>query len=219
MLTRMRLYITFIFSFLSILSFAQSTKYHAFEVTTSDFKILEWNINKSKLPNLYIEELIDEMNRVVELKFYSGEDIIQRPLCWLTPWYKFQYPNDSTIVVNNFNSLGEVGGDIECGIPSKTIFLFNPNNFELKKSSSENILSDRVKEIWLSQFSDNELMSLIEQSKTTTDSPSFIDAYLYSYQKLNGHFLIDSKIDLERVHLSEEIKKRVLETLPKWYTH
>ena len=215
----MRFYITFAFSFLSVLSFAQTTSYHSFEETTSSFRILEWNIAENELPNLYLKETIDEFGRVSELKFYSGDKVIMNSLCDVAPWYKIEYPNDTTIIVSNLNSLGEIGGDIECGTPSKTTFLFKPDTFELKFSSSENILSDKMKEIWLSQISENELNSLIEQSKTETDSPGYIVPYLFSYQKFKGHFLIDSKIDLKRVYLSEQIKKRVLETLPKWYAH
>ena len=215
----MRFYITFAFSFLSVLSFAQTTSYHAFEETTSSFRILEWNIDENELPNLYLKETIDEFGRVSELKFYSGDKVIVKSLCDATPWFKIEYPNDSTIVVFNLNSLGEIGGDFECGTPSKTTFIFNPETFELKFSSSENILSDKMKKIWLSQTSENELNSLIDQSKIETDSPGYIVPYLYSYQKFKGLFLIDSKIDLKRVYLSEQIRKRVLETLPKWYAH
>ncbi len=216
---KMRFYLTFIFSFLSVLSFAQTTIYHAFEETTSGFKILEWNVDKNELPNLYLKEDIDELGRVHELKFYTGNKVIMKSLCDASPWFKIEYPNDSTVVVFNLNSLGEIGGDIECGAPSKTTFLFNPDTFELKSSSSVNIISDRMKQIWLSQISETKLKSLIEQSKTETDSPGYIVPYLYSFQKFKGHFLIDSRFDLKKVYLSEEINNRVLETLPKWFAH
>jgi len=196
-----------------------SVIYHSYFETTSSYKIEEWNINSEKLPKLYLEEKIDQKGRVTQLRFFSNGKVLNTTLCYLAPWYRFQYPNDSTIVVSNLNSLGEIGGDIECGTPSKTTFIFNPDNYELKFSSSENILSDRMKEIWLSQISEDELDSLIEQSKTETDSPRYIFPYLFSYQKFKGLFLIDSKIDLETVYLSEKIKTRVLETLPNWYAH
>ena len=194
-------------------------KLSRFHETSSNFRILEWNIDKDELPNLYLKETIDEFGRVTELKFYSGDKVIMNSLCDLAPWYKIEYPNDTTIVVSNFNSLGEIGGNIECGTPSKTTFLFKPDTFELVFSLSENILSDKMIKIWLNQISESELNSLIDQSKIETDSPGYIVPYLYSYQKFKGHFLIDSKINLKGVYLSEQIKKRVLETLPKWYAH
>jgi len=212
----------FLFIFLPMIALGQtqdSVIYHSYFETTSSYKIEEWNINSEKLPKLYLEEKIDQKGRVTQLRFFSNGKVLNTTLCYLAPWYRFQYPNDSTIVVSNLNSLGEIGGDVECGTPSKTTFIFNPDNYELKFSSSENILSDRMKEIWLSQISEDELDSLIEQSKTETDSPRYIFPYLFSYQKFKGLFLIDSKIDLETVYLSEKIKTRVLETLPNWYAH
>ena len=148
----MKLYLFFAFFFLSVLSFAQTTSYHAFDETSSNFRILEWNIDKDELPNLYLKETIDEFGRVTELKFYSGDKVIMNSLCDLAPWYKIEYPNDTTIVVSNFNSLGEIGGNIECGTPSKTTFLFKPDTFELVFSLSENILSDKMIKIWLNQI-------------------------------------------------------------------
>jgi hypothetical protein len=54
----------FIFSLVlyGSICFGQKTVFHKYYETASDYHISQWNINKNKLPNCYVQETVDRQN-------------------------------------------------------------------------------------------------------------------------------------------------------------
>ena len=77
---------------------------HQFEPTASDFGITKWNLKQNETSDYYLNEKIDNKNRVTELKFYKNSENDFNRLCYLQTWIKYKYPNDSTIIQTNLNN-------------------------------------------------------------------------------------------------------------------
>lgn len=171
--------------------------YHEFEPTASDFRITKRNISKEVLPPYYLVESVDSKGRVIELKFYDEEGVLSDNLCDLTPWIKYEYPNENTIIVHHFESDGSKQSVFECETWYKTTYTID--------DSKTRILDSKIEYSFNIQELANDLGWTVEQLKAEMKSryenqpkPSTISGYWKSVSKLNGKFPIREKFDIER---------------------
>ena len=179
---------------MTIYTYSQNTIYHEFEPTASDYKILKWNINKNNLPRLYVEEYVDKLGRVTELKFCKNGKVWPGQLCYLDSWIKYQYPNDSTIISISFDSKGNQGGSFECENPYKVIYHLSKDKRIILRTNEEYFIGDTtwyIKHGWTKEKLEKEIKSLLSEQKTHP----IINAYNKSFNKLNGIFPISKVFD------------------------
>ncbi len=187
----------FIFSLVlySSVCFGQKTVFHKYYESESDCHIIQWKINKNKLPNYYLQETVDTLNRVTELKFISNGKIEDFHLCYLHSWIKYEYPNDTTIIEYYLNSSGKENAVIECDMPSKTTFLLSKNKRTILETNSEYKFN---RELYLQNgWTEKELKTAIEELESEKITDRFVSYYKMSYYKLNGIFPVSKDFNIE----------------------
>ena len=204
---------------------ADTVLYHSFAESTSSWYITQWNISVDSLPKHYVTEKIDHKGRIIELKFFEYNNLISQMLCDDAPIIKFDYPNDSTIVVSKFWDDGIYAGSLECNSESKITYHFNPYNYFLTYFRSELIMSEKERAWWLSDeggFTEEQLDSSINSIFYEGKNPRSIYWYSFSYNKLNGISPVNKDFNIDKIPFlpfDELMKKRILETLPKINAH
>ncbi len=174
---------------MSLVIHCQTTIYHEYEPTASDFMILRWNINPDNLPSWYIQENVDEFGRVIELKFYENGKIKSEDLlCYLEAWLKYEYPNDTTIILYALDSNGDKGGNFECESPYKITYILSNDkrtivNYKTEYNIDTTLL---INAGWTKEKIEKALNSM-QKNQTV---PSIIGGYLESFSKLGGLFPI-----------------------------
>lgn len=79
-------------------------KYHLWEPTASTPRVTKWNINQNEATEFYIQETIDEDNRVIEIKFMRNKDSVYDDFTiFESPITRFYY-NDNKITVPEYDS-------------------------------------------------------------------------------------------------------------------
>ena len=202
--------LTFIFTFLvSQAVQGQQTLYHEYYESASDFVITKWNCDKNDLSNMYVIETIDRNNRVTELKFMHKGNLNNGSLCYLSTWLKYDYPNDTTIVLSYLNENGKPEANIECETPSATTYFLSSDGMTIKDSQSKYEFDPKpYYEIgWTKEFLENVIIELKANNKTT--SP-FIDYYSKSKSKFNGVFPVSNEFDIEKQYFNETEKKEII---------
>jgi hypothetical protein len=179
-------------SLFTICSFSQKTIYHEFEPTASGFKILKWNINKDHLPRLYVQENIDKLGRVAELKFCENGKTMTGQLCYLDTWITYQYPNDSTIISITLDSKGNFGGSYECENPYKVTYHLSKNKRKILKTNEEYFIADTawyLRNGWTKNKLEMGIKTLLSEQKTHI----VVEYYDISYNKLNGLYPVSKE--------------------------
>ncbi|MBD0405488.1 SH3 domain-containing protein [Flammeovirga sp. EKP202] len=186
--------------------------YHEFEPTASSFRTLKRNIETSNLPQYYYIETVDEHGRVIDLRFIENGKIIGNHLCYLTPWIKFEYPDPTTIISYNLYSDGSKFSSIECEKWYKTTYKINIQQSKILKAEIEYSIDTSA---YLNDYgwTKEELMPALEKLKSQKFTPRFVTGFIKSTAKLNGHFPIGEKFDVQTYSYTglefEEIKKLV----------
>jgi len=186
--------IAFISSFITICTFSQKTIFHEYEETASDFRIIKWNINQNNLPRFYVQENVDRLGRVVELKFCENGKVAVDQLCYLDYWIKFQYPNDTTIITVSLDPKGNPGGSFECENPYKVTYHLSTNKRIILSTSEEYHIGDTawyIKNGWTKEELEKGIQSLLSEQQTL----QVIGGYIKSYSKLGGLFPISMDCD------------------------
>lgn len=182
----MKSILTNILIFLSLTCFGQTkVLFHEFEVTTSNYNIIRWNIPPVNLPQYHIIELVDKKGRVVDLKFMDRNTFNNNRTCFMPVWIKFSYPNDTTIIENNLDSDGKYDCDLECGIPSQIIYYISPDQMSIRKTAYK-CLPDTIAYLKYG-FTREEIANLIPQVEEGENADR-IEEYEYSFAKLKGIF-------------------------------
>ncbi|WKV11823.1 SH3 domain-containing protein [Marivirga harenae] len=170
--------------------------YHEFDRTASSFRTSKRDIGTSNLPQYYFIETIDEQGRVIDLKFMENGRIINNHLCYLSPWMKFEYPNQTTIIQYNLNADGSKLSEIECEMWYKTTYTINEEqnkilNTEIEFSiDSTSLLNDYG-------WTKDELYPILENLEDKNYNARTITGYLKSTAKLDGKFPIGEECILK----------------------
>lgn len=170
--------------------------YHEFEPTASDFRILKRNISKEDLPHYYVIESVDLKGRVIELKFCDQGGVISDNLCYLTPWYKFEYPNENTIIVHHFESDGSKQSVFECDTWYKTTYTIDNTKTRILDSEIEYDFDIEKLANYL-EWTVEEVNSDLKKRYDNQPKPIIIIGYGKSYSKLNGKFPIREEFEIE----------------------
>ena len=191
--------------------FGQKTVFHKYYETESDYHISQWKINKNKLPNWYLQETVDSVNRVIELKLFNNGRVEDNNLCYLHTWIKYEYPNDTTIIEYYLNSSGEEDAVFECDMPSKTIFFLSKDKRTILKTISEYNFDE---EFYLQNgWTGEELKKVIDKLKSEDGTDRFVSYYKMSYYKLNGIFPISKDFTIEHFLFSDKEKRQILKSI------
>ena len=179
--------------------------YHEFEETASSYKIIKWNISSSALPSEYVKETVDDKGQVVELKFYKNNSTEYERLCYLFPWIKFEYPNDSTIIQYNLGGKGEKEDGLECGMPYKTVYQLSSDKRTIAKSEQEIFIDTALwqKEGWTVDSLNKAILEIKGENKICP----VVDGYELSFAKLNGMYPTSKDFKLSELFYSKGLEK------------
>lgn len=188
--------------------------YHEFEPTASDLSIVEWNISETNLPNYFLIETIDCKGRVIELKFFEKNKIITNRLCYLVPWIKFEYPNDTTIIQFNLDHNGNPENGLECEVPSKVTYTLNKSKIRILGSNPEYQLDFQH---YLDNGWTNESISqAIESLKENQIRYQTIDYYSKSKSKLNGKYPVSKDFEISSYYFNQLEKQEIEKALNRY---
>lgn len=181
--------------------------YHEFEPTASDFSIVKWNIEKRILPEYFLIETIDWNGRVIELKFFKKNKIITNRLCYLVPWIKFEYPNDTTITQFNLEENGNLISGLECEVPSKVTYTLNKSQTLILESIPEYQIDFKhyMDKGWTNE-SILKAMELLEENQNPYQT---IDYFSKSKSKLNGKYPVSKNFDIDDYYFNQLEKQEI----------
>ena len=209
---KMRHILISILIFSGITSFGQTKQYfHKFYETASDIHISEWNIDKDKLPSAYVQETVDSNNRVIELKFFKNKTLKYDHLCYIYVWIKYEYPDENTIIEYFLDSNGEENAEIECEMPSKTIFKLSKDKRKIINTKSEYNID---REFYLNNgWTEKDLNGIIESLKSEESIYRIVSYYDKSYYKLNKIFPVSKDFQIEQFLFSNKEKEEILKSI------
>jgi uncharacterized protein YgiM (DUF1202 family) len=173
-----------------------TTYYHEFEPTASDFRLLRRNISKKDLPPYYIIEMVDSMNRVIELRFCHLGKILTNNLCYLSPWIKYDYPSPNIIVTRSLNSNGSKQSSFECDTWYKTTYTIDDSQTRIIDTKIEYSF-DVQKLAKFMGWTEEKVKEEIQYRYDNQPKISTIEGYWKSYAKLNGKFPVREIFDIE----------------------
>jgi hypothetical protein len=204
-------------SFLLLLTQANGQSkvlYHQFEETASSFKIIKWNISSDSLPYSYVQETTDKQGRVIELRFYKNKSTEFVTLCYLFPWTKFEYPNDTTIIEYSLGGKGEKEDGLECSMPYRTVYHLSLDKRTIERTEQE-IYVDTA--FWMKEgWTVDSLKKAIDENKGENKTCPVIGGFENSFAKLNGIYPTskDFKIndyyfsDIEKIEIEKAIRRK-----------
>ncbi len=194
---------------ISIATCLSQTKivYHEFEPTASDNAIVRWNINSDSLSKRFVKEIIDNKGRVIELKFYENNSLYYQRLCYLPPWIKFEYPNDTTVVQTSLNENGEQDCDLECGVASQTTFYVTKDQKTIVNSTNECFIDTAF--YLKNGFTMETIVEASREIKSSAKTAPIIEYYSKSIAKLNGKFPVSHDFDLKLFYFNETEKREI----------
>ena len=106
--------------------------YHKFRTTDSNIILTQWRVDFKEKGNTYIIETSDNQNRVKEIRLIENNELYNSD-CYDVSIIKFEYKQDTIIQYNMVNdSIFSAG--IECGEPSKIVYILKNN--KIKESLS-----------------------------------------------------------------------------------
>jgi len=194
--------------FISQFVSGQEVYYHDYYETASDFAVTKWNCdNEDSLDGVIIEK-VDAQNRVIEIKFMKNGKLNYGGLCYLSPWLRFDYPNDSTITLSYLNPDGQPEANIECEVPSKMTYYLTSDKKTIKSSIAEFEFDPEpyLKNDWTKESLDK---ILIELKKDNGKASPCIDYYSKSQSKLNGVFPVSKDFDQLNIYFNGIEKKEI----------
>ena len=129
-------------------------------------------------------------------------------LCYLTAWLKYDYPNDTTIVLSYLNANGKPEANIECETPSVTTYFLSSDGKTIKDSQTKYEFDPELfYEIGATEdFLEKVLVELNENNDMIAPC---VDYYSKSKSKLNGIFPVSTEFDLEKYYFNETEKKEI----------
>ncbi|MFY0602015.1 MAG: hypothetical protein JXR03_20240 [Cyclobacteriaceae bacterium] len=170
--------------------------YHEFDRTASSFRTSRRNIDTTNLPRHYFVETIDGRGRVIDIKFFENGSIIDDRLCYLSPWIKYECPNESTIIQYNLNANGTILSDIECETWYKTIYNLNDERTEIVNTEVLYLI-DTAKYINTYGWPKEQLLNTLKELHSNPPKLRMINGYEKSVAKLNGLFPTSKEFDIK----------------------
>jgi len=192
-MNKMKIYISLIL-FFSLIGglMAQSIRYHKIQFSSSDLKLIEWNI-KDTTNGGFVIEYIDKKERTKELRFYNWNHKLDWPGSGFFggPIIRYDY-TDSTIIETYFTSDNNIANDFQDSEAEYRVIYYIYNNeivktehiYKIDFQYSEESLKETIKHL---QFYYNLLVS--EKSNQKKNKPIIVDeilGYKYAQAKFNG---------------------------------
>lgn len=136
-------------------------------------------------------------------------------LCYLSPWIKYEYPNDTTVIEYALAGNGEKDDALECFVPWKSTCHLSQNKRLILDVEFEYFI-DTV--FWLKNgMTIDSLNNLVEANyngaEDLGEKPLIISGFVNSLSKLNGVFPVSEDFDLNLFYLSEAQKSELLKAL------
>lgn len=159
-------------------------RYHKIQYTSSSVKLLEWNITDTNGVS-FVEEKIDQLGRVKELRFYNSFHQLQ----WAGSGYyggpviKYYY-QDNQITETFFKNEFEFANDFRRSeVPYKHIYTLNDSNQITNIKFMYNIEFE-----WEKQNIDSVIRHLKFYSNINDEDSDLknVFGYSYSFAKMNG---------------------------------
>jgi hypothetical protein len=187
--------------------------YHEYDPTASDFGIVNWNIPAGKLPRHYLTETVDKKGRVIEIKFFENNSTIFDRLCYLVPWVKYEYPNDTMIIQYYLNGNGLPESGLECEIPYKAIYYLSDDKKHILKTQAQYHIDTALylANGWTLD-SINETLTELQNNQETF---AVVEYYSKTRAKLNGYFPISKDFEIGRFYFNDTEKKEIIKALKK----
>ncbi|RXQ87120.1 hypothetical protein EO244_16705 [Ancylomarina salipaludis] len=189
------------------------TFYHEFYETASDIHIKKWNINKANLPSAYVQETVDNQNRVIELKFFKNGTLDYTHLCYVSVWIKYEYPDNNTIIEYYLNSKGQENAEFECEMPSRTTFKLSENQKIILSTESKYKID---KSFYIeNDFEESQLNEIIKSLESQANTDRVVSYFCKSYYKMNGIYPVSNEFDINDLMFSDVEKAEIEKSLKK----
>ncbi len=174
-----------LFSLQNFTGFSQEIKYyHTFETTDSEIRLTEWRVDFENKGEKYIIETVDNQNRVKELRLIDNGNLYDSD-CYNVSIIRFEYKKD-TIIQYNMESDTFYSVEIECGDPSKIVYILVNQNIKQSISYTyyDQILSGKYKlEADFRSYIENEKEKNINGNE---GNANFILGYQFSSSRYYG---------------------------------
>ncbi len=155
-------------------------KYHLWESTASTPGIVKWNIKEKDAKEYFIQETIDEKNRVIEIKFMRNIDSVYNDFTiFESPITRFYY-EDNKITVVDYDSKFQPAELFEAGLATQLTYLLNNEN-SIKAVTAKVYVSDDL----MDYFGKETIKKGVEQIKENV-IPTIIFPYYFTDSKMNG---------------------------------
>ncbi len=175
----------------------KEVRYHQYGATASSFRLMKRNIDSNDLPDSYLIETIDIRGRVCDLIFFWEGEIVSNHLCYLPPWIKYEYPNDTTIIHRKFDSNGQPFLSLECEVWHQTTYHLNSDQTKIIKVNRE-VKIDTAQYLNEYGWDKDLLFNVLREMNQTEPGLGSIEDYKKSTAKLNGKFPIGKDFKLQK---------------------
>lgn len=155
-------------------------KYHLWEPTASTPRIKKWNIEKSDANEFFIQETIDEDNRVIEIKFMRNKDSVYNDFTiFECPITRFYY-EDNKVTVVDYNFEFQPAELFEAGLATQITYFLNKDNF-IEAVTAKVYVSGHL----MDYFGMETIKNGVEKI-TANVMPTIIFSYYFTDSKMNG---------------------------------
>ncbi|MCC5922134.1 MAG: hypothetical protein JJU23_15775 [Cyclobacteriaceae bacterium] len=155
-------------------------KYHLWEPTASTPKIIKWNIEEKDAKEYFIQETIDEKNRVIEIKFMRNNDSVYNDFTiFESPITRFYY-EDNKVTVVDYDSEFQPAELFEAGLATQITYFLNKENF-IEAVTAKVYVSDHL----MHYFGMKTIKKGVAEIKSNV-MPTIIFPYYFTDNKMNG---------------------------------
>jgi hypothetical protein len=150
---------------------------------------------------------------VTEIKFFENNSTIFDRLCYLVPWIKYEYPNDTIIIQYYLNGNGQPESGLECEMPYKVIYYLNvTKKYILKTQTEYNVDSALYLANGWTLNSINETLNELNKNQKTFP---VVDYYSKTIAKFNGNFPISKDFDINTIYFNTTEKEEINKAMTK----
>lgn len=155
-------------------------KYHLWAPTASTPRITKWNVQEVDAKEYFVQETIDEKNRVIEIKFMLNKDSIYNDFTiFESPITRFYY-DENKITVVDYDSKFQPAELFEAGLATQLTYFLNKANF-IETVTAKVFVSKDL----LDYFGIETIKNGVKEIKENV-MPTIIFPYYFTDSKMNG---------------------------------
>lgn len=155
-------------------------KYHLWEPTASTPRITKWNVQKVDALEYFVQETIDEKNRVIEIKFMLNKDSVYNDFTiFESPITRFYY-EENKITVTDYDSKYQPAELFEAGLATQLTYVLNKNIFIEAVTAKVFVSTDLM-----DYFGIETIKNGVTEIKENV-MPTIIFPYYFTDSKMNG---------------------------------